>query len=58
MNEYSKNIPEETPGLAIPEIRPTDEHVPIEIINGVLKEIKRQEREENNGEEKKKPTLH
>lgn len=45
-----------------PQIYPTPEkkeQVPIEIINGALEEIYRQEQEENEGgEQKRKPTLH
>lgn len=58
MNEYNKDVPEVTPGLATPEITLAEE-VSIGVINGALEEIKRQEREDGiAGEEIKKPTVH
>jgi hypothetical protein len=51
-------LPEVTPqSYPTPEKR--EQQVPIEIISGALEEIYRQEREEEeNGERKRKPTLH
>lgn len=58
MNEFY--TPEVTPGLATPEITHTDKKkVPdIGTIEGALEEIKRQEREENNGGAEEKRIYH